>query len=233
MKDAERRGCGQARTDKLTASDTFKNTVIGGARTGDWVNVRKTTNFQSNGPVTDVTSKAMTCYQLAGGSEGAQTMNVTAGSTVGYVATASVTHPGPLSFWMAKAPAGETAATMTGEGAVWFKIYQDHPTIGASLVWPSQGKSVLDVTIPKCIPDGDYLLRVEHIGLHSASAVGGAQLYISCAQLTVSGGTATALPSGLVSIPGAYKPSDPGLVINIYYPVPKSYQPPGPEPLQC
>jgi len=94
------------------------------------------------------------------------------------------------------------------------------------------GKTVLDVKIPKCIPSGDYLLRVEHIGLHSASAVGGAQLYISCAQLTVSGGSGS-LPSNLVSIPGAYKPTDPGLVVNIYYPVPKNYQPPGEAPLEC
>jgi len=121
-------------------ADVFKNTVIGGTRTGDWVNVRKTTNFQSNGPVTDVTSKAMTCYQLAAGSEGAKTMNVTAGDTVGYVATTSVTHPGPLSFWMAKAPAGQTADTFAGDGPVWFKIYQDHPTVSATgLTWPAQG----------------------------------------------------------------------------------------------
>ncbi len=117
------------------------NTIIGGTRTGDWVNVRKASNFQSNGPLTDVTSKAMTCYQLAGGDEGAKTMNVTAGDTVGYVATASVTHPGPLSFWMARAPAGQTADSMTGEGPIWFKIYQDHPAIGTTgLTWPSQGE---------------------------------------------------------------------------------------------
>src|SRR3569833_155929 len=66
-------------------ADAFKNTVIGGTRTGDWVNVRKTTNFQSNGPVTDVTSKAMTSYKLAAGSEGAKPKNVTAGDTVGSV----------------------------------------------------------------------------------------------------------------------------------------------------
>ena len=91
---------------------------------------------------------------------------------------------------------------------------------------------MLDVKIPKCIPSGDYLLRVEHIGLHSASAVGGAQLYISCAQLSVSGGTGS-LPADLVSIPGAYKPTDPGLVVNIYYPVPTNYKPPGMAPLTC
>lgn len=218
---------------KLTSPDVFKNTVIGGVKTGDWVNVRKTTNFQSNGPVTDVTSAAMTCYQLAAGSESAETVNVTAGQTVGYVATTSITHPGPLSFWMAKAPEGQAASSITGAGPVWFKIFQDYPTVSSGgMTWPSQGKTTVDVTIPKCIPSGDYLLRVEHIGLHSASAVGGAQLYISCAQLTVSGGSGS-VPTALESIPGAYKPTDKGLVVNIYYPVPKDYKPPGPDPLKC
>lgn len=34
---------------------------------------------------------------------------------------------------------------------------------------------------------GEYLLRIEQIGLHSASAKGGAQFYISCAQIKVTG----------------------------------------------
>ena len=39
--------------------------------------------------------------------------------------------------------------------------------------------------IPKTIQSGHYLLRMEHIGLHST---GDPQWYISCAQLSVSGG---------------------------------------------
>jgi hypothetical protein len=95
------------------------------------------------------------------------------------------------------------------------------------------GKASVPVTIPKCLADGEYLLRVEHIGLHSASALNGAQLYISCAQIYVSGGTGTYAPKNLVSIPGAYPQSDPGIVINIYYPVPKTYTPPGPPAETC
>lgn len=96
-----------------------------------------------------------------------------------------------------------------------------------------KGKSTINVQIPKCLADGEYLLRGEHIALHSASSVGGAQLYISCAQVSVSGGSGTYSPSKTVSIPGAYSPNDPGLVVNIYYPVPTNYKPPGPEPLTC
>jgi hypothetical protein len=64
-------------------------------------------------------------------------------------------------------------------------------------------------------------MRVEHIALHSASAVGGAQFYISCAQIKVeNGGNGT--PGPKVAFPGAYKATDPGIQLNIYYPVPTS-----------
>lgn len=108
---------------------------------GDWTNVRKTTNYQSNGPVTDVTSPAMTCYQLAAGSEGATTANIQAGTSVAYNVKTSVSHPGPMSAWLAKVPAGQTAATYDGSGANWFKIYQERPAITSSgLTWSSQGE---------------------------------------------------------------------------------------------
>jgi hypothetical protein len=42
----------------------------------------------------------------------------------------------------------------------------------------------------------------------------------------VGGGSGS--PSPLVSFPGAYKASDPGIQINIYYPTPTAYQYPGP-----
>lgn len=65
------------------------------------------------------------------------------------------------------------------------------------------------------MPSGEYLLRIEHIALHGASSVNGAQLYISCAQLSVTGG-GSGTPGPLVSFPGAYKNTDPGLKVNIY-----------------
>jgi hypothetical protein len=34
---------------------------------------------------------------------------------------------------------------------------------------------------------GDYLVRVEQIGLHVASSKGGAQFYIACGQIEVTG----------------------------------------------
>jgi hypothetical protein len=91
----------------------------------------------------------------------------------------------------------------------------------------------VSVQIPRCIANGDYLLRVEHIALHSASSVGGAQLYLACAQLTVSGGTGTLNTGSLVSFPGAYKATDPGILFQLYWPVPTSYVNPGPAPVKC
>lgn len=87
-------------------------------------------------------------------------------------------------------------------------------------------KKQVDVVIPKNMPSGKYLIRVESIALHQAQSVGGAQVYLSCAQVEVTGG-GSGTPGPLVSFPGAYKASDPGLIWS-YYPVPTSYTAPGP-----
>jgi len=92
----------------------------------------------------------------------------------------------------------------------------------------------VSVQIPKCVSDGEYLLRIEHIGLHSSGSIGGAQLYISCAQLSVTGGTGTINTAGaLVSFPGAYKATDPGILFQLYWPIPTSYVNPGPAVVSC
>ncbi|KAF2476502.1 uncharacterized protein BDR25DRAFT_375416 [Lindgomyces ingoldianus] len=211
-----------------SAHYTFPALIANGATTSSWQYVRKTTNYQSNGPVTDVTSTQIRCYELAPGTA-SQTMTVKAGDTLGFTAQSSISHPGPLMFYMAKVPSGKTAATWDGSGEVWFKIFEQGATItSAGMSWASQGAKQATVTIPKSLPSGDYLFRIEHIGLHSAGSAGGAQFYISCAQITVTDG-GSGSPSPLVSFPGAYKASDPGIMLNIYYPVPKSYTCPGPK----
>jgi hypothetical protein len=52
----------------------------------------------------------------------------------------------------------------------------------------------------------------------------GKQLYISCAQITVTGG-GSGDPSPLVAIPGVYTGYEPGLLLNIYWPIRKSPPP--------
>jgi len=135
-------------------------------------------------------------------------------------------------MYLARVPDGQDVKSWNGDGAVWFKVYQEQPTFGSQLTWPSNGKSTFDVPIPSCIKAGSYLVRIEHIALHVAQSSGGAQFYLSCAQVTVSGGGSTE-PSAKVAFPGAYKASDPGILININYPVPTSYQNPGPAVFKC
>ncbi|KAH9924283.1 glycoside hydrolase, partial [Epithele typhae] len=72
----------------------------------------------------------------------------------------------------------------------------------------------LNVTIPSCVKSGQYLFRAEAISLSSATQYPGAQFFTSCAQIEVTGG-GDAEPD-TVSFPGAYTPTDPGIVTNIY-----------------
>lgn len=162
--------------DANSSQDTFPGLVYNSVTESDWSYVRKTTNFNSHSPVTDVQSSQIRCYELEPGSNGATTMAVNAGDKVGFRVDGGIQHPGPLAFYMAKAPDGQTAETFTGDGAVWFKIYQDGPTFGEEITWPSSGLKEVSVEIPSCLAEGYYLLRVEHIALHSAGSEGGAQV---------------------------------------------------------
>jgi len=206
----------------------FPALISNGAKTTDWQYVRQWTGYYSNGPVTDVNSISFRC-NVDGATKSASTQTVAAGSTIGFTAASSISHPGTLQFYLAKVPSGKTAATWDGSGSVWFKIYGQGPGgLGTSaLTWPSQGATQVSVKLPSALPSGEYLFRVEHIALHSASSAGGAQFYISCGQINVTGG-GNGSPGPMVAFPGAYKATDPGLMINIYYPIPKTYTLPGP-----
>jgi len=101
-----------------------------------WSNVRQWTGYYTFDPVTNVESDDIRCNVNA--SLAPSTLSVAAGSTLKWAANPDIYHPGPLLAYMAKVPAGSTAATWDGAGTVWFKIYEDHPTVGtAGLVWPS------------------------------------------------------------------------------------------------
>jgi hypothetical protein len=107
--------------------------------TSDWQAVRKTANYQSNGPVTDVSSSQMTCYELSPGSKTSGVVNVNAGGTLTLFAAPNVYHPGPLLVYMAKAPSN--VVDFDGKGAVWFKIYEDKPIVSSSgIKWPNDGE---------------------------------------------------------------------------------------------
>jgi hypothetical protein len=67
--------------------------------------------------------------------------------------------------------------------------------------------------IPACIPSADYLLRIQSLSIHNPGST--PQWYISCAQLTVTGGGSKDL-GPKVAIPGVFKATDPGYTANIY-----------------
>jgi hypothetical protein len=180
--------------------------------TTDWEYVRQDTN--SNSPVTDVTSDDIRC-NVGSLSYGAETAiaTVAAGSTVGAHWDVAPYHPGPGMAYLSKATGDIT--TYAGDGD-WFKIWQDGPTFTSSAINFATGDGSMpdfNFTIPAATPPGDYLLRVEQVGLHVASSEGGAQFYISCAQLHITG-SGSGTPSPTVKFPGAYSADDPGLLIN-------------------
>ncbi|GES63775.1 fungal cellulose binding-domain-containing protein [Aspergillus terreus] len=204
----------------------FPALIKDGEATPDWKYVRQWTGSYTNSPVTDVDSLDIRCNVDATTGNNTSTLGVAAGSTIGFTVKTEIGHPGPLLVYMAKAPT--TAAAFDGSGESWFKIYEDGPKFNADgLTWPTEGATQVTFDLPAALPDGDYLVRVEHIGLHSANTEGGAQFYISCGQVTVTGG-GDGTPGPLVAFPGAYSPTDPGILIDIYYPVPTEYTPPGP-----
>ncbi|KAJ6571399.1 glycosyl hydrolase family 61-domain-containing protein [Mycena capillaripes] len=216
---------------KVSAHYVWPQLIIGGANTSTWQYVRQTNNWQDLNPMTDVTSVDVRCYDSAQ-SGTASTTTVAAGSTVGFTVSgnpSNLYHPGVLNVYMAKAPAGTDVATWDGSGTVWFKIYQISAVTdgGSTITFPATGLSEVTFTIPSATPSGQYLIRTEHIALHSASYYGGAQFYIACAQVEVTnGGSGT--PGPLVAFPGAYTGNEPGILINMYYPIPTTYVQPGP-----
>ncbi|KAJ9156165.1 Glycoside hydrolase family 61 protein [Pleurostoma richardsiae] len=232
------------------AHSIFQRVSINDKDQGSLVALRAPSN---NNPVQDVNSNSLTCG--APGSTSQTILNVAPGDKIGswwqhviggaqfagdHDNPIAASHKGPVMAYLAKV---DNAATASQNGLKWFKIAEDgfdtsSRKWGVDHMIANNGWSYF--TLPQCIAPGNYLLRVEIIALHSARLQGQAQFYTSCAQINVSGsGTFAPTSSQTVSFPGAYKASDPGILINIYS---KSSQPdndgkpytaPGPRPITC
>ncbi|PIA95940.1 putative endo-beta-1,4-glucanase D [Cercospora beticola] len=126
---------------------------------------------------------------------------------------------------MSKAPGDVASYDGTGD---WFKAYENGVTGSPSqdTNWGTWQKDRIEFTIPKEIPDGEYLVRPEHIAIHEGH-VGKAQFYMECAQLRISGG-GNGTPSPLVKIPGLYSAQDPGIAFNKWGGNVGNYEMPGP-----
>ncbi|KAF2015817.1 carbohydrate-binding module family 1 protein [Aaosphaeria arxii CBS 175.79] len=214
-----------------------------------WVNVNLTIQYggvcarlpNNNNPITDVTSNDIRCNANQGfasskcsvAAGGTVTIEMHQHNTRGCTEEAiGGAHYGPVLVYLSKVADASTADGSTP----FFKIFQDtwarasSTSQGSDDYWGTKdlnkacGK--MDVLIPANLAPGDYLLRAEAIALHSASSSGGAQFYMTCYQITVTGG-GSSNPSG-VSFPGAYKASDPGILFNMYQVLSTPYVAPGP-----
>ncbi|CAE6440204.1 putative endo-beta-1,4-glucanase D OS=Aspergillus terreus (strain NIH 2624 / FGSC A1156) GN=eglD PE=3 SV=1 [Rhizoctonia solani AG-1 IB] len=178
----------------------------------------------NNSPITDLKSNTLACNNN-GDVAAAATLTVAAGAKVAVemhqqpgdrsCATEAIggNHDGPTIIYMAKV---DNAATAVGSSANWFKVAQtglvSKDYWGTDVMNANCGK--VEFTVPSDIPAGDYLIRAEVIALHVAGSVGGAQLYMSCYQVKVTGG-GSASPA-TVKFPGAYSTTDPGILFDLY-----------------
>ncbi|KAI0638020.1 glycosyl hydrolase family 61-domain-containing protein [Trametes polyzona] len=141
----------------------------------------------NNNPVTDVTSKDLTCNVNGLSGAGVSTVEIPAGSNITFEwhqhaqrtgeDAISGGHKGPVQVYIAKAPS--TAASFDGQGTVWTKIYSSGLLNPQTQEWATDvvnannGKH--SVVIPSSLPAGEYLLRAEIIALHVAQSYPGAQ----------------------------------------------------------
>ncbi|KAJ3513004.1 hypothetical protein NLJ89_g3188 [Agrocybe chaxingu] len=136
-------------------------------------------------------------------------------------------HFGPVLVYMASV---SDATTADARSAGWFKVSElglvsrNPQYFGSQVLNDNCGHYTF--TVPDIAP-GNYLIRAEVIALHVAGSSGGAQHYPACFQVNVAG-SGTARPP-TVRFPGAYSPSDPGILVNIYQSL-STYRVPGPTP---
>jgi Auxiliary Activity family 9 (formerly GH61) len=107
-----------------------------------------TKNAQGKNGVENPTSPDIRCYTSQ---TAANVATVPAGSTVHYVSSQQINHPGPTQYYLAKVPGGSSATTFDGSGEVWFKFHTEMPIIDKNkqLSWPGQSKnSYIVPTLP-------------------------------------------------------------------------------------
>jgi len=174
--------------------------------------------WSSYNPITDPTDPTIACND--DGTPGA--LQLTATVAAGSAITAYWNQVWPHAYGPMLTYLGQCPGTCDGVNAntlKWFKIDESgliSGTIGDGY-W-GDGKmidqnSTWTTTIPSTVPSGNYLIRFETIALHSLPA----QFYPECAQIQITGGGSQAPTSDeLVSFPGAYSATDPGLTVDIY-----------------
>lgn len=157
------------------------------------------------------------CNQGAFASAGkTQVLTVNAGDEIRLKLAVGATfqHPGPGMVYMSKAPGSVKEYDGSGD---WFKIFQEGVCGNGDFTkdaWCTWDRNWIAAKIPKDTPNGEYLVRAEHIGVHR-SHVNQPEHYVSCLQVKVQGG-GSGTPGPMVKFPGAYKATDPYANFSIY-----------------
>ncbi|KAJ7075927.1 glycoside hydrolase family 61 protein [Mycena belliarum] len=139
---------------------------------------------------------------------------------------------GPMLTYLASCGSTD-CTTFNSSAAKWFKIAQvgrdSNGNWFQNRIFSADGV-VANVTLPKNIKPGAYLIRHEIIALHLATTEGGAEFYPSCTQINIGGsGTGAPTEAELVLLPGAYSDTDPGILVpNVFDTPPAPYSFPGP-----
>lgn len=210
----------------------FETNIVNGAASQPWQYIREFTRptafnpikFSSN-PAEDIRdnsfidSEDIICNQGAF-TNAAKTdvLEVAAGSEVRVKlgVQARMEHPGPALVYMSRAP-GDDVKAYDGSGD-WFKIFEeDVCNTGGDFTtdaWCTWSEDEMAADIPADTPDGEYLVRFEHIGVHR-SHVNQPEHYVSCVQVKVTGG-GSGTPGPTVQFPGAYKDTDAYATFSIY-----------------
>jgi len=224
-----------ALTALSNAHHMMTSITINGVNQGDGACLRIPKNTD---PFMDVSSNDMAC-NIGGGNKVTKTCAASAGASVtvqwrtwpdgSHNDPIDVSHQGPCSVYMKKMGNNGTG---TAAGSGWFKIWNDGVVNGQFCTDRlRKNNGTMTLKIPQDIEGGYYLFRAEHLALHEAKDIGGAQWYMGCAQLFVYSTGGTYKPQ-TVSIPGYVKATDPGVHFDYWNNMhPTNYQIPGPAPI--
>ncbi|KAF2219258.1 glycosyl hydrolase family 61-domain-containing protein [Elsinoe ampelina] len=127
-------------------------------------------------------------------------------------------HPGPVQVYVTPVTNAASGAPPAGP---WYKVYQAllckagaANTLQAT-AWCSWGEDKISFPIPATLPNGQYLARAEHIATHGGH-VGKAEFCYACAQIQVTGTTASSIPGSNAQIPGVYAQSDSAVNFSVW-----------------
>ncbi|KAJ4012292.1 hypothetical protein NW752_007966 [Fusarium irregulare] len=211
----------------VSAHYTFDKLTIGGQQEGtDNQYIRKHQNGYmpmkfKNAPEGSISPNDKDFVCNKGSTAAPDVFKVKAGDEVGLKQAFGGTgmqHPGPIQVYAAKV---DNAATADPSNLDWYKIHQGlvcktgSPEQLRGPSWCSWDEDSVHFKIPSTLPDGQYIVRGEHIALHGAHG-GEAEFYTACAQLEISGNSATSIPGDSVKIPGVYKQDDPAVNFSLW-----------------